>query len=176
MQHDEDTLKPWQFVISLLVFFALTAFGLIYFSYYLYALLQGLVTAAAEITLNKGAFYCLGSGMMGAMLSYFGVRKIQNKPVTLQLNRQASRFFFISLIVAIVLPQLLHFPTQSYLHAKGYSECELQSRQWMHDKVMVFTATPEHCIEMTIAECSEGPDKQKCSALPQYFNGKAVTF
>ena len=110
------------------------------------------------------------------MLSYFGVRKIQNTPVTPKLNKQASRFFFISLIVAIVLPQLLHFPTQSYLHAKGYTECELQSRQWMHDKVMVFTATPEHCIEMTIAECIEDPDKQKCSALPQYFNGKAVTF
>jgi hypothetical protein len=176
MQHDEDTLKPWQFIIWLLVIFALTAFGIIYFCYYLYALLQGLGTAAADITLNKGAFYCLGAAMMGAMLSYFGVRKIQNKPVTPQLNKQASRFFFISLIVAIALPQLLHFPTQSYLHVKGYSQCELQSRQWMHDKVMVFTATPDHCIEMTITECREDPDKQKCSALPQYFNGKAVTF
>ena len=176
MQHDEDELKPWQFVIGLLMFFTLTAYGIIYFSYYLYALLQGLGTAAEDITLNKGAFYCLGGAMMGAMLSYFGVRKLQDKPVTPKLNKQASRFFFISLIVAIALPQLLHFPTQSYLHAKGYTECELQSRQWMHDKVMVFTITPEHCIEMTITECNEDPDKQKCSALPQYFNGKAVTF
>ena len=79
MQHDEDELKPWQFVIGLLMFFALTAFGIIYFSYYLFALLQGLGTAAEDITLNKGAFYCLGGAMMGAMLLYFGVRRIQNK-------------------------------------------------------------------------------------------------
>ena len=176
MQDDENELKPWQFVMSLLVFFTLTAFGIIYFSYYLYALLQGLGTKAADITVNKGAFYCLGAAMMGAMLSYFGVRKIRNKPVTPQLNKQASRFFVISLIITIVLPQLLHYPIQSYLTAKGYTECALQSRQWMHDKVMVFTATPEHCIEMTIAECKTDADKQKCQSLPQYFNSKAITF
>ena len=175
IQQNNDMLKPWQFLIWLLAIFALTAFGIIYFSYYLYALLQGLGTKAADITLNKGAFYCLGAAMMGAMLLYFGVRKIRNKPVTPQLNKQASRFFVISLIITIVLPQLLHYPIQSYLTAKGYTECALQSRQWMHDKVMVFTATPEHCIEMTIAECKTDSDKQKCQSLPQYFNGKAVT-
>lgn len=176
IQQNDDMLKPWQFVIWWLVLFSLTAFGIIYFCYHLFALLQGLGSKAADITVNKGAFYCLGAAMMGAMLSYFGVRKIRNKPVTPQLNKQASRFFVISLIITIVLPQLLHYPIQSYLTAKGYTECALQSWQWMHDKVMVFTATPEHCIEMTIAECKTDADKQKCQSLPQYFNGKAVTF
>ena len=113
IQQNDDMLKPWQFLVWLLAIFALTTFGIIYFSYYLYALLQGLGSKAADITVNKGSFYCLGAAMMGAMLSYFGVRKIRNKPVTPQLNKQASRFFVISLIITIVLPKLLHYPIQS---------------------------------------------------------------
>lgn len=176
MQQDENELAPWQLFAGLALFAMLTFFALGYFGYSLITMLEALLTKANAVTVNKGAFYCLGAAMMGAMLSYFGMRKILNKPVTPQLNKQASRFFVISLIITIVLPQLLHYPIQSYLTAKGYTECALQSRQWMHDKVMVFTATPEHCIEMTIAECKTDADKQKCQSLPQYFNGKAVTF
>jgi hypothetical protein len=176
MQQDENELALWQLFAGLALFAVLTFFALGYFGYSLITMLEALLTKANAVTVNKGAFYCLGTAMMGAMLLYFGVRKLRSMPVSPQLNKQASRFFFISLVVAIALPQILHFPTQSYLHAKGYSECEQQSRQWMHNKVMVFTVTPEHCIEMTIAECNEAPAQQKCSALPQYSNGKAVTF
>jgi hypothetical protein len=176
MQQDENELAPWQLFAGLVLFAVLTFFALGYFGYSFITMLETLLTTADAVTLNKGAFYCLGAAMMGFMLLYFGVRKLQGKPVSTLQNKRASQFFYISLGVTILLPQLLHFPTQSYLLAKGYAECALQSRQWMHDKVMVFTATPEHCIEMTIAQCSEDPDKQKCRSLPQYFNGKAVSY
>jgi magnesium-transporting ATPase (P-type) len=175
MQRNKDTLKTWQFVIWWIVIFALTAFGFIYFWYYLYQLLQGLITEAADITVNKGAFYCLGGAFLGVILLYFGINKLRGKTVSKAQNAWASRAFFVALGLIILLPQLIHYPTASYLQAQGYSECALQSRQWLHDKVMVFTVTPEHCIEMARADCEEAPDRQKCRLLPQFSTNKTVT-
>ena len=175
MQQNEDTLKTWQFVIWWIVIFALTAFGFIYFWYYLYQLLQGLVMGTADITVNKGAFYCLGGAFLGGILLYFGVNKLRGKKVSKAQNTWASRAFFVALGLTILLPQLIHYPTASYLQAQGYSECELQSRQWLHDKVMVYTSTPEHCIELARADCAESPDRQKCRLLPQFNTNKPVS-
>lgn len=119
MQQNEDTLKTWQFVIWWLVIFALKAFGLIYFCYYLYQLLQGLVMSAADITVNKGAFYCLGGAVLGGILLYFGIKKLRGKSVSKEQNAWASRAFFVALGLIILLPQLIHYPTARYLQAQG---------------------------------------------------------
>ncbi|WP_213999182.1 hypothetical protein [Arsukibacterium sp.] len=175
MQKDENELAPWQLAMGLALFALLTAFGFGYFGYYLLVLLNGLLADAAAVTINKGAFYCLGAALIGSMLLYFGGRKLQGKAVTARQNKQASRVFFIGLGLAIILPQLIHFPSASYLQAQGYSECELQSRQWLHDKVMVYTNTPEHCIELARADCAESPDRQKCRLLPQFNTNNPVS-
>ncbi|PKM18924.1 MAG: hypothetical protein CVV11_10940 [Gammaproteobacteria bacterium HGW-Gammaproteobacteria-15] len=175
MHKDENELAPWKLAAGLGVFATLTAFGFSYFGYYLSLLLKGLFSHAEAVTLNKGAFYCLGAAIIGCMLLYFGVRKLQGKAVSAAQNKRASLIFFIGLGIAVILPQLIHYPTASYLQAQGYSECELQSRQWLHDKVMVFTVTPEHCIELTRADCEETPDRQKCRLLPQFSTSKTGT-
>ncbi|SNY60473.1 hypothetical protein SAMN06297280_0102 [Arsukibacterium tuosuense] len=175
MQKDENELAPWQLAMGLAVFALLTAFGFGYFSYYFLVLVNGLLTDAAAVTINKGAFYCLGAALIGSMLLYFGGRKLQGKAVTARQNKQASLVFFIGLGLAVILPQLIHYPSASYLQAQGYSECELQSRQWLHDKVMVYTSTPEHCIELTRAECEESPERQKCRLLPQFSTNKPLS-
>ena len=112
------------------------------------------------------------------MLLYFGMRKLRGKAVSTAQNKRASQIFFVGLGMAIILPQLIHYPTASYLQDQGYSECALQSSQWLHDKVMVFTVTPEHCIELALAlalaDCAESPDRQKCRLLPQ-FSTNTVT-
>jgi hypothetical protein len=175
MHKDENELASWKLVAGLTVFAILTAFGFGYFGYYLSLLLKGLFSAAEAVTLNKGAFYCLGAAIIGCMLLYFGVRKLQGKTVSTIQNRRASLIFFIGLGIAVVLPQLIHYPTASYLQAQGYSECALQSRQWLHDKVMVFTITPKHCIELAQADCEGAPDRQKCRLLPQFGTNKVLT-
>ena len=172
--HDNNELAIWQFIIGLAIFTLLTAFGFGYFWYHFLVLLNGLLTDAAAVTINKGAFYCLGAALIGSMLLYFGWRKLQGKAVTARQNKQASLVFFIGLGLAVILPQLIHFPSASYLQAQGYSECELQSRQWLHDKVMVYTNTPEHCIELARAECAVAPERQKCRLLPQFSASKTV--
>jgi hypothetical protein len=174
MQKDENELAPWQLAIGLAVFALLTAFGFGYFGYYFLVLANGLLTDAAAVTINKGAFYCFGAALIGCMLLYFGGRKLQGKAVTARQNKQASLVFFIGLGLAIILPQLIHYPSASYLQAQGYSECELQSRQWLHDKVMVYTNTPKHCIELARADCAQSPERQKCRLLPQ-FSANEVT-
>lgn len=168
MQRDENELARWQLAAGLAVFAVLTAFGFVYFGYYLSLLFQGLLNHSAAVTLNKGAFYCFGAALIGCMLVYFGIRKLQGKTVSTRQNRTASLIFFGGLASAIILPQLIHYPTASYLQASGYSECELQSRQWLHDKVMVFTITAEHCVELAVADCAENPSLQKCKLLPQF--------
>lgn len=174
MQQNEDTLKTWQFVIWLMVIFALTTFGFIYFWYYIYQLLQGLVTGAAGIMVNKGAFYCLGGAILGFILLYFGINKLRGKTVSKQQNTWASRAFFVAIGLIILLPQLIHFPSASYLQAQGYNICELQSRQWLHDKVMVYTNTPKHCIELARADCAQSPERQKCRLLPQFSTNTVI--
>ena len=174
MQRNEDTLKTWQFVIWLMAILALTTFGFIYFWYYIYQLLQGLITGAAGITVNKGAFYCLGGAFLGFILLYFGIHKLRGKTVSKEQNSWASRAFFVAIGLIILLPQLIYLPSASYLQAQGYSKCELQSRQWFHDKVMVYTNTPEHCIELARAECAVAPERQKCRLLPQFSANKPL--
>lgn len=174
MQKDENELAPWQLALGLAVFALLTAFGFGYFGYYLLALLNGLLTDAAAVTINKGAFYCFGAALIGSMLLYFGMRKLQGKTVTTRQNKRASTVFFVGLGLAIALPQLIYFPSASYLQAQGYSECELQSRQWLHDKVVVFTTTPEQCFDLARADCAVAPERQKCRLLPQ-FRANRVT-
>ncbi|MEO3877159.1 hypothetical protein [Rheinheimera fenheensis] len=168
MPQNEDTLKTWQFVIWWLVILALTTFGFIYFWYYFFQLLHGLFTGATDVTVNKGAFYCLGGALLGGIFLYFGVKKLRGHKVSKAQDAWASRAFFVALCLSIILPQLIHYPTASYLQASGYSECELQSRQWLHDKVMVFTITAEHCVELAVADCAEDPSRQKCKLLPQF--------
>lgn len=165
---DENELAPWKLTAGLALFALLTALGFSYFGYNLFLLLGGLLSHTDAVTVNKGAFYCLGAAVMGCMLVFFGVRKLMGKTVTARQNKQASLIFFIGLGLIIVLPQLIHYPAVSYLKAQGYSECELQSRQWLHDKVTAFTVSQAHCIELTAAECAEAPDNQKCWLLPKF--------
>ncbi|WP_027672548.1 hypothetical protein [Rheinheimera baltica] len=71
MHKDENELATWQLTAGLTLFAILTVFGFGYFGYYLSLLLKGLFSHVEAVTLNKGAFYCLGAAVIGCMLLYF---------------------------------------------------------------------------------------------------------
>ncbi|SEA24447.1 hypothetical protein [Alkalimonas amylolytica] len=168
MKQQDTNLNSWQVAAGWLLITALTIFGFVYFWYYLYLLLDGLFSSADAITLNKGAFYCFGGAMLGCILLYFGINKLRGKAVTKAQNKTASYGFFIGLGLIVILPQLIHHTTENYLQANGYQICELQSRKWLHDKVMVYTHSAQHCLELAIADCTANPHRQKCQKLPMF--------
>jgi len=68
MHKDENELATWQLTAGLTLFAILTVFGFGYFGYYLSLLLKGLFSHVEAVTLNKGAFYCLGAAIIGCIL------------------------------------------------------------------------------------------------------------
>ena len=108
-----------------------------------------LLTSSSIVVFHKGAFYLLGSGIGALTLAYFvGYEYWLDKVLPKRLNILCTKMLLISIAVMILLPQVSHFFLNRYLANNNYTVCREASRQWLHDRTIVYLDSIENCHEV----------------------------
>jgi len=97
-------------------------------------------TQSEDVYLYKGAYYLLGGGLvLILMVVGFAYPKIISKPMTSNMEKAFIIAFVGSFILIFLLPNLIHYIVDDYLQDKKYFICESKSKQWLHNKTIVYT-------------------------------------
>lgn len=127
------------------VFFILGALAsLFWFAYSIDVLLNEL--SLETVMVDKGSFYMLGVGVGLATLAFVVVYEFWfNKTLSEKLTKVCNRLAVLSIVLLLLLPQVLHYITDSYLTKNGYTICAEESSQWLFVSEMLYVQNMQEC-------------------------------
>lgn len=145
-QNTSDARPSKSAGIAILVFFLVISVTCLWLPISALVDMIGSITSnSARVSIDKGVYYLFGAGIaLLALLPdglYNAVLK-QEKPSN--IARWVSRGIIAGLILILLLPQLVHYSTASYLENRGYLVCGKESRQWLAMRTIVYSL-PGYC-------------------------------
>ena len=130
-----------------LIFFSI--FSLVLLGWFLiesYLLFAHLISHQPYINFNKGAMYLLGGSICLLILLWLTFyTSVLKKTLTERLNKFYTRLFLASLVMTFALPQLVHYPLESYLQNQEYVTCPELSHRWLHAQTIVYGQSSLNC-------------------------------
>ncbi len=123
--------------------------ALLWFGVTLYTITGEILSSSSIVVFDKGAFYLLGSGLGTLTLAFVaGYEYWLDKVLPKRLNILCTKMLLISVAVVILLPQASHFFLNRHLENNNYTVCREASRQWLHDRTIVYLDSTENCHEV----------------------------
>lgn len=108
-------------------------------------MIRSIISNSARVSIDKGVYYLFGAGIaLLAMLPdglYNAVLK-HEKPSN--IARWDTRGIIAGLVLILLLPQLVHYSSASYLENRGCLVCGEESRQWLVMRTIVYSL-PGYC-------------------------------
>ena len=123
--------------------------ALLWFGVNLYTITGEILSSSSIVVFHKGVFCMLGVGLGALTLAFVaGYEYWLDKVLPERLNILCTKMALISIAVITLLPQVSHFFLHRHLTNNHYTLCRESSRQWLHDRTIVYLDSTENCHEV----------------------------
>lgn len=138
--------------LTAIVMAALALGGLIWFGLHAAELLAWLLQDADVISFEKGAMYMLGAGIgVVCLLVMSTPRVFFDRTLPEPVERWVVRSLLLGFVIMLALPHLVHFGLWTTLNSRNYVICEDLGSRWLMHVKLVYTSTPERCLEEMVS-------------------------
>lgn len=176
MGEEEKASMPMR-ILSLLLFVFFTFVAFFLFTNSTLSLISALHVETSVIDFDKGAMYLFGCGIFCLAVTIVGIKKgILGFDLTPKQNDFLAHTMMASLLLAMLLPHIVHYSVDDYLKKRNYALCREATDRWMTDVKLYYTSSDEACNQLVNEkqykhkankthenEDTEKPDKPKTS-------------
>ena len=149
VQHDSSTI--FARFGGLFIFLSMTTVCFVWFAWSIYSIANQITTDAHVVYFDKGSLYMLGAGIgLSALTFAILYEGILRRNLTKRVTKIITKSALAGIILMFLLPQLLHYLTNTYLTEKRYIVCVEASYQWLFYKKIVYTDIQSTCEALNV--------------------------